>query len=98
MTRLERVNSTVVSGNPKTTADVAAPPKRGTIHGEDRSLTAGRTAWCVVWAVWVSGDSPYGISTFKREECLGYVCLDERYAACFSDECNKLCYWDAIPL
>jgi hypothetical protein len=88
--RFQRVNPAVVSGNPETTADVAAPPEGGTIHGKDHSLAARRTPWRVVYAVRVRGDSPYRIRALEREEGLWDVGLDERYTACFSDKCDEL--------
>lgn len=97
MTGFERINPAVVSRNPETTTDVVTPPKRCTIHSEDRGLAAGRTTRCVVRAVWVFGDTPYRIRTFKREECLGNVGLDERYATGFSDELNNLGRRDVSP-
>lgn len=44
----------------------------------------------MVRAVRVFGNSPYRISTLKREKSLGNVSLDERYAACFSGERHEL--------
>ena len=90
MTRLKRVDPTVVSRNPETTANVATPPECSTIHGKDRSLAAGRTTRRVVRAVRVRGDSPYRIRTLEREKSLWNVCLDERYTARFPNEPDEL--------
>ena len=90
MTRLQRVNPAIVSGNPETTANVATPPKRGTIHSKDRRLAARRTAGRVVCAVWIQGDSPYRIRAFEGEKSLRDISLDERYTAYFSNKCDEL--------
>ena len=90
MTRFQRVNSAVVSGNPETTADIAAPPKSGTIHSKDRSFPAGGTARCVVCAIRVCGDSPYRVRALEREKSLGNVGFDERYTTCFSYKRDEL--------
>ena len=79
-----------MSGNPETAPNVAAPPKRSTIHSEDHSLAAGRTTRGVIYAVRVRGDSPHWIRALKGEKGLRDVGLDERYSACFPYECDEL--------
>ena len=90
MTRLQRVNSAVVSGNPETTADIATPPKSGSIHSKDRSLPSGGTTWRVVCTIRVCGDSPYRVRALEREKSLGNVGLDERYTTRFSYKRDEL--------
>jgi len=90
MTRFQRVNATVVSRDPEATTSIASPPKRGTIHCKDRRLAARRTAWCVVYAVRVCGDSPYWIRALEREKSLRDVGLDERYPARFPYKFDEL--------
>ena len=79
-----------MSGNPKATPNVATPSKRRAIHGKDRSLAARGTAWGVICAVRVCGDSPYRVRTLEREKSLRDVRLDERYTARFSDKRDEL--------
>ena len=90
MTRFQRVNPTVVGGNPETTPNVATPPKRGAVHSKDRCLSARRAAWGMVCAVRVRGGSPYRIRALEREESLRDVGLDERYSTCFPNKRDEL--------
>ena len=90
MTRFERVNPAVMSRNPKTTTDIATPSNRSTIKSENRGLTTGRTARCVIWAERVVGNSPYRISALEREKRLRDVSLDERDTSSFSDKRDEL--------
>src|SRR5882757_8972044 len=90
MAWFERVNPTEVSRDPETTADIAAPSKRGAIHSENRSLPAGRTPRRVICAVRICGGSPYRVRALKREKSLWYVGLHERYTACLSDKFDEL--------
>ena len=76
--------------NPETTANIATPPERGTIHGKDHSFAARRTTRRVVYAVRVRGDPPHRIRTLERKKGLWDIGLDERYTTCLSDKCDEL--------
>lgn len=96
MTRFQRIDTAIVSGNPETAGDVATPPKRRTIHSKDRRLAARGTARRVMLAVWIRRDSPYRIRALEREKSLRNVGLDERYPACFSDKRDELESQDCV--
>jgi hypothetical protein len=95
--RLQRVDPAVRRGDAQAAADIAANPRGGAVHREERRLAARATAAGVGFVPRVRRAAPHGVRAFKSEHGLRDVGLDVDDGACGEEGVHDLAYAKGGP-